>query len=144
MTHEARAARVWNALIAAVIDTRRDWRQQVIDLTGLPFSRVRALRRLATGPKTLSELAAALTVDPPAATVTVNDLVRRGLAERHPHPTNGRLKLVHLTPRAISLLEQVLALHEPAPPAVMALSDTELELLERLAERLLHQEDQDR
>ncbi len=133
---EARAARVWNALIGAVMDRQQDWRRHVVDLTGLPFSRVRALRRLASGPKTLRELAAALTVDAPAATVTVNDLVRRGLAERHPHRTNRRVKLVQLTPEGAALVAQVLALREPAPQVIADLPDEELGVLERLIERL--------
>ncbi|MDB5976257.1 MAG: MarR family transcriptional regulator, partial [Nevskia sp.] len=66
------ADRIWQQLVTLVMDSRGDWRRQVIELTGLPFSRVRALRRLVDAPLTLVDLAYAMSTDAPAATVAVN------------------------------------------------------------------------
>ena len=57
----------------------------------------RALRRLARQPMSMGELAAALGIDPPNATVLVADLEAQGLVRRAPHPTDGRAKLVEAT-----------------------------------------------
>lgn len=125
------ADRVWNALVTAVMDTREDWRRRVVEATGLPFSRVRALKRLVDEPLALNELARSMTVDAPAATVAVNDLVRRGLVVRTPHPTNGRVKLVSITPEGRELVARVKAIVEHAPPSIASLSAKDLEVLAR-------------
>ena len=130
------ADRVWNGLVSLVMDTRNDWRRRVSEATGLPFGRVRALRRLHGGPLALHELAEAMGSDAPAATVAVNDLQRRGLVVRQPHPTNGRVKLVSLTPAGRELVARVHALTEEAPPAIAALSPAELAALARVIKQL--------
>jgi len=57
-----------------------------------------ALARLdEAGPSTPSALARAELMTPQAMGATVSDLVRRGLAERHPDPDDGRLTIVSLT-----------------------------------------------
>ena len=45
----------------------------------------------------MGELAAALGIDPPNATVVVDDLEALGLVRRRPHPTDRRAKLVEAT-----------------------------------------------
>ena len=130
------ADRVWNALVAAVMDTRGDWRRRVTEATGLSFSRVRALKRLNEKPLALNELAEAMTVDAPAATVAVNALVKRGLVVRTPHPTNGRVKLVSITPAGRAMVTRVKAVVERAPPAFADLSARELTALEQALRRL--------
>ena len=130
------ADRVWNGLVSLVMDTRNDWRRRVSEATGLPFGRVRALRRLYGGPLALHELAEAMGSDAPAATVAVNDLQKRGLVVRQPHPTNGRVKLVSLTPAGRDVVARVQAITEEAPPALAALSPAELAALARVIKRL--------
>jgi DNA-binding MarR family transcriptional regulator len=130
------ADRIWNRLVAAVMDSRGDYRRRAADVTGLPFGRVRALRRLADGPLALHELAEAMSCDAPAATVAVNDLEQRGLALREPHPTNRRVKRVSLTTDGRAVLARLRALTETAPPALQALSAEELEVLGRVVDRL--------
>ena len=129
------ADRVWSALVALVMETRGDWRRRVTEVTGLPFGRVRALRRLSARPLALHELAEALGVDAPAATVAVNFLEKRGLVLRQPHPTNGRVKLVSLTPQGRELVARVKALAEHAPEGFSALPAAELAALERALKR---------
>ena len=131
----ASADRVWNALVTWVMDTRGDWRRRVTEATGLPFGRIRALKRLAEGPMALHELAEAMTVDAPAATVAVNALEKRGLVKREPHPTNKRVKLVSITPAGRAIVAKVKAVTEHAPAAFEGLSAKELAALERAIER---------
>ena len=130
------ADRVWNTLVSLVMDTRSDWRRRVTEATGLPFGRVRALRRLHDGPLALHELAEAMGSDAPAATVAVNDLQKRGLVVRQPHPTNGRVKLVSLTPAGREIVARVHAITEHAPPALAALPPAALAALARVVKQL--------
>jgi DNA-binding MarR family transcriptional regulator len=130
------ADRVWNGLVAAVMETREDWRRRVSEATGLPFGRLRALKRLRQGPLPLNELARSMGIDAPAATVTVNALVELGLAVRTPHPTNGRMKLVSLTPAGRATLARMKSVVERAPPPFARLSPAELRALERALAQL--------
>jgi len=110
---------VWRLLVDLVMDSRDGWRKQVTEITGLPFSRVRALKRLVDGPRTLRELAAAMDTDAPAATVAVNDLEERGLVVRETDPDDRRVKRVVLTTegrRVYALLRKV----KDTPPAALA------------------------
>ncbi len=77
-TRTEHADELWRMLVTVVMDTRDDWRRRVGEATGLPFGRVRALRRLVDGPRTLSELAEAISSDAPATSVLVNDLGGQG------------------------------------------------------------------
>lgn len=129
---EMTATEVWRRLVSLVMDSRGDWRRAVADATGLPFSRVRALWRLTDRPLTLAELAYAMAVDAPAATVTVNDLEQRGLVRRSPHPTNRRAKLVELTHEGQRTVRIARSVVDNPPPAVAALSATELKELGNL------------
>jgi DNA-binding MarR family transcriptional regulator len=126
--------RVWQSLVALVMDTRGDWRRKVAEATGLPFTRVRALRRLAGGPRTLRELAELLGTDAPAATVAVNDLERRGLVTRCEHPEDRRAKLVSLTPAGRAILRAEKSVADHAPEAMAALSDEDLASLVRIVD----------
>ena len=59
---------------------------RVSEAVGLPFARVRALRRIAASPRTVGVLAAALGIDAPNCTSVVDDLEERGLVERRARP----------------------------------------------------------
>jgi DNA-binding MarR family transcriptional regulator len=130
------ADRVWRALVNRVMDSRDDWRRRVAEATGLPFGKVRVLRRLADGPLTMREIADAASIDAPAATVAVNDLEERGLVVRAPHPTSGRMKLVSLTAKGRDVVAKEAAVVERAPAAFARLSADDLRALSRLVERL--------
>jgi DNA-binding MarR family transcriptional regulator len=127
------ATLAWRAISALVFDNDR--RQAVTDAVDLSFARVRLLRRLSGSPTTLRELAARLGADPPYVTVMIDDLERRGLVERAPHPTDRRAKLVALTPagrRIVKHAEKVL--NEP-PPALRALAPEDLARITELLTR---------
>ncbi|HEY3818183.1 MAG TPA: MarR family transcriptional regulator [Polyangiaceae bacterium] len=123
---------VWQAIVAMVMDSRGDWRRKVAEATGLPFTRVRALRRLAGGPLTLRALAESLGTDAPAATVAVNDLERRGLVTRCEHPDDRRAKLVSLTPAGRATLRAGKSVPDPAPRPLAALSREDVKTLARI------------
>lgn len=121
------AAAVWLLLSDLVVDNER--RREVADAVGMSFGRARALRRLALRPMSMSELAAALGIDPPNATVVVDDLEALGLLRRRPHPSDRRAKLVEATAKGKQLArraDEILA----TPPA--GLSDLDPEDLEQL------------
>lgn len=128
------AERAWLILVALVMETRGDWRRKVSEATGLPFSRVRALKRLKDQPRTLSELAGEMSTDAPAATVIVNDLEARGLVERRPHPQNRRAKLVSITAEGRKALAAVSKISDQPPPALAGLPQRELGQLLRIVE----------
>jgi DNA-binding MarR family transcriptional regulator len=130
------ADQVWHTMVSLVMDSRGDWRKKVAEASGIPFSRVRALRRLDAGPLTLRELAEAMTTDAPAATVSVNDLEERGLVERRPHPDDRRAKLVSLTAAGRRVLAAIHAVSDQAPPGLTALPPRELAALQRLLDGL--------
>jgi DNA-binding MarR family transcriptional regulator len=131
--HDLRAA--WHLLVGVVMDTRGDWRRNVTAATGLPFTRVRALKRLRGGPLTLGALAESLGTDAPAATVAVNDLERRGLVTRLVHPEDRRAKLVSLTPAGRAVLRTVRRVVDEPPASFRSLSVDEVGLLLRVFER---------
>jgi DNA-binding MarR family transcriptional regulator len=130
------ADEVWRAMATLVIDNRDSWKRAVVDRSGLPFSRIRVLRRLANGPMSVKQVAQAATMDAPAATVAVNDLEDRGLAVRTPDPTNRRCKMVSLTDAGLEMLRRIEAVDDPAPDVLTSLEDTELKELRTLLDKL--------
>lgn len=131
------ADELWQMMVGLVWETRGEWRRKVGEVTGLPFSRTRVLRRLFDAPMTLTQLAEATGSDAPATTVAVNDLEHRGLVERYPHPDNKRAKLVSLTPAGKQMIERVRrTVRDDAPPGVNELSKTDLAHLRRILERI--------
>lgn len=131
------AERTWRLLVEMVMETRGEWRRKVVEATGLPFSRVRALWRLERGTRTLTDLAEDMGIDAPAATVLINALEARGLVKRAPHPTDRRAKQVSLTGagrRVVGIVDKV----TDRPPAVLErLPAGELDRLLRTLEKLI-------
>jgi DNA-binding MarR family transcriptional regulator len=128
---------IWHMMVALVWESRGEWRRKVGEVSGLPFSRVRILRRLFDEPKTLKQLVEMTGSDAPAVTVAVNDLEDRGLVERHPLPDNRRAKLVSLTLAGRRLVETIHnKVRDEAPLSIQALSKTDLAHLRRILERI--------
>jgi DNA-binding MarR family transcriptional regulator len=128
--------RVWQSIVTLVMDSRGGWRKMVSEATGLPFSQIRALKRLAGGPLTLSELATAMDADAPAATVAVNGLEERGLVERKARHEDRRVKTVSLTAEGKKVLRQAKTLVERAPETFRSLSEGDVEVLRRIIGRV--------
>lgn len=136
MSPDGLADDVWRAMAALVYDNREGWKRAVVEQTGLPFSRVRVLRRLARQPMSVKEIAHAATIDAPAATVAVNDLSDRGLVMREVDPDNRRSKRVSLTPAGRAVVERIDAIDDPAPAALTALAADDLATLHAIIGRL--------
>ena len=130
------AGQVWRLMAAVVHENRDGWKRAVIEQSGLPFSRIRVLRRLAAAPMTVKGVADAAALDAPAATVAVNDLEERGLVVRQIDPSNRRSKTVSITPAGRELVARIDAVEDPAPAAVAALTDAELVALQALLRKL--------
>ena len=129
--------RTWQALVSLVMDTRGDWRRKVIETSGLPFSRLRALKRIAKAPISLGDLAEAMSCDRPAATVAVNDLVERGLAERRVDASDARLKIVTVTKEGKRVMAAAYSVDDPAPSALTDLPAKDLAELVRILKPLV-------
>lgn len=127
---------VWRAMAAVVFDNRDGWKRDVIETSGLPFSRIRVLRRLARKAMSLREIAEATMMDAPAATVAINDLEDRGLVVRTPGPADRRSKLVSLTQAGCDVVARIDRMEDPAPPSIAALSDDDLRALRDVLAKL--------
>jgi DNA-binding MarR family transcriptional regulator len=136
MSNNPLADEVWRTMAAVVIDNRDSWKRAVIERSGLPFSRIRILKRLSRQSMSVKELAHAATIDAPAATVAVNDLEDRGLVVREIDPTNRRCKIVSLTEAGRAMVREIDGITDPAPDALVALDDTELKSLMAILDRL--------
>jgi DNA-binding MarR family transcriptional regulator len=124
-THE-----VWLLINDLVLDNDR--RREVSETLGMSFGRARALRRIARRPMSMSELAAALGIDPANATSVVDELESLKLARRRPHPTDRRAKVVEATPKGQKLARQADEILGTPPPGLSALPSEELEELRRI------------
>ena len=131
---EDHARRAWRAMWDLVLG--HDRKAAVSEALGLSFARVRVLQRLAAQPHTLRALAERLGVDPPYVTLMVDDLEKRGLVQRMPHPEDRRAKLVELTAAGRAAAERADAvLYEP-PAALREVPAEELAALLSVLERL--------
>lgn len=113
-----------------VLDHER--RRDVADAVGISFGRARTVRRVARRPMSMGELAAALGIDPPNATVVVSDLEQMGLVRRRPHPTDGRAKLVEATRKGKELARRADEILATPPPALRELDEADLETVRRI------------
>jgi DNA-binding MarR family transcriptional regulator len=136
MSRSDLADEVWRAMAALVIDNRDGWMRAVVEQTGLPFSRIRILKRLSRQPMTVKQVAHAATIDAPAATVAVNDLEDRGLVVRETDPVNRRCKVVSLTDAGREMVRKIDAVDDPAPTALAALDDVQLKELKAIIDQV--------
>ena len=130
------AGRIWAAM-RDLTDSypSKDVLRDALNL-GRGSGRVKALMWLTEGPLSLSELAEAVRVDAPYATLIVDNLEERGLVERRPDPADRRRKLVALTPEGKEAAQRVLRIKREPPPGFASLSAAELDTLEELMRRL--------
>ena len=129
----AASREVWLLISDLVLDNQR--RREVADALGMSFGRSRALRRLAQRPMSMRELADVLGIDPPNATVVVDDLEAQGLVRRRAHPTDRRAKVVEVTRKGRELARRADEILATPPPALSALSAEDLEALRRILGR---------
>jgi DNA-binding MarR family transcriptional regulator len=133
----AELERAWQTFVTLVMDTRGDYRRNASAATGLPFSRLRALKRVGKTPSiTLRALAESMGTDAPAATVIVNDLEERGLVRREPHPEDRRAKVVFVTAEGKRVLRALATVSDPVPPNFDALDERDVANFVRVAEKI--------
>jgi DNA-binding MarR family transcriptional regulator len=76
-------------------------------LNDLPVSQVRCLNAVGGDEgRKMQEIAARLHIKLPAMSQMVDRLVRKGLMERRPDPTDRRVARLHLTPRAVHIIAE--------------------------------------
>ena len=134
---DAAAREVWSLMSDLVLDNQR--RREVSEAVGMTFGRSRAIRRLAREPMSMGELAAILGIDPPNATVLVDDLESQGLVRRRAHPTDRRAKVVEATRKGKEIARRADAILATPPPGLSALSDEDLETLRQMLGRVAEQ-----
>jgi DNA-binding MarR family transcriptional regulator len=131
MTEGSQAAsEVWLLMSDLVLDHQR--RREVSDALGISFGRARAVRRLARRPMSMGELAAALGIDRPNATVLVDDLEALGLVRRRGHPTDRRAKLVEATRKGKAMARRADEILATPPSALAGLDESDLATLRRI------------
>jgi DNA-binding MarR family transcriptional regulator len=133
---DSQAGRIWAAM-RDLTDSypSKDVLREALNL-GRGSGRVKALLWLAEGPLSLSELASAVSVDAPYATLIVDNLEERGLVERRPDPADRRRKLVALTSAGKEAAQRALRIKREPPPGFASLSAAELDTLEELMRRI--------
>jgi DNA-binding MarR family transcriptional regulator len=135
----ATAGEVWLLMSDLVLDHQR--RREVSEALGMSFGRARALRRLARRPMSMGELAAVLGIDPPNATVVVDDLEAQKLVRRRPHPTDRRAKVVEATRKGKDMARRADMILGTPPAALSALGAEELEALRRILKHVTARKD---
>ncbi len=131
------ADEVWRAMASLVIDNRDGWKRAVVEQTGLPFSRIRILKRLS---RAADDGEAGCRMPRPWMRLrrrsAVNDLEDRGLVVRETDPTNRRCKVVSLTDAGREMVHKIDAVDDPAPDVLAALDDAQLKELQAIMEKL--------
>ncbi|HST33308.1 MAG TPA: MarR family transcriptional regulator [Solirubrobacteraceae bacterium] len=128
------ARRAWRAMSELVQD--QDRKVAVAEALGVSWARVLLLRLLAAEPKTLRAIAEWLVADAPYVTLMVDDLERRGLVRRKPHPEDRRSKLVQLTASGRAAAARAEAILDDPPPALRDVPAKDLATVLRVLERL--------
>lgn len=123
---------IWQVIVGLVIDTRDQWRRDVVAVADMPFSRTRVLRRVARAPMTITQLAETALMDAPAASVAVSDLEDAGYVVREPSPQDRRRKLVHITAAGRELLDRIAAVDDPPPATLAAATPAQLAALQEV------------
>lgn len=131
------ATAAWAAMTTFVAS--QDRRRELADAFdfGRGSGRVAAILLLQAGPVTLRDLAAALGVDAPYATVVVDQLEARRLVGRTAHPGDHRRNLVGLTEDGRRAAASARAIIERPPDARADLPSRDLQTLGRILARLV-------
>lgn len=130
------ATDVWFTMNSLVRDQAKESRTRISEVIDIPFSRFRALRRVAVRPMTQRDLAEQMGVDASAMSGIVNDLVARGLVTREPDADDGRYKRVTVTDMGRRVVDEVTANPATAPDMFAALDEAQLRQLADLLDLL--------
>lgn len=134
-------------LYALVIFLHKHCNSDLFEAVGaleLTLTQIKLLHHLeeAVRPLTLKEGAELVNVSLPAASRTVDDLVRRGFAERHEDVEDRRMKRVSLTEKGRQVIRRLNAARLSGLQAfVEHLNDVERDRLAAALEKLLQRQD---
>lgn len=135
-THSPTVTEVWFTMNSLVRDHAKESRTRISEVIDIPFSRFRALRRVAVRPMTQRDLAERMGVDASAMSGIVNDLVARGLVTREADADDGRCKRVTITDAGRRVMDEVTGNPATAPDMFAALDDAQLRQLGELLDLL--------
>jgi DNA-binding MarR family transcriptional regulator len=103
--------------------------REAADLSASAFQTL-AILDGAGGPLTAHAIAEQLLVTSASMTSLLDTLERRGLIERHRHPTDRRMVQIHLTEQAREIVDQVLpVIHATITSALIGIAEPEREQL---------------
>ena len=111
-------------------------RREVSEALGMSLGRIPSDPPVGYPPMAMSELASALGIDAPYATVVVDDLESQGPVRRRPHPVDRRAKVVEATRKGREAARRADEILGTLPPALDALSPRDLETLLRILGRI--------
>lgn len=107
------------------------------EATGLPPGPVKALMQLDPDqPRPMKDLAEFFRCDASYVTSLVDDLENAGYAERRPHPSDRRVKVVALTEPGVKALARVHEIMDEPPEWFSVLSPAEQAQLAKLLTKL--------
>ena len=127
------AWQLMNDLVAAH-DPTQTLRETLV--LGRGTGRVRALLSLSDGPLGLADLANAIGVDAPYATIITNELEARGLISRARNDHDRRRRHVGLTPDGRAAVATARQIIDRPPPELQQLSTADLDTLVDLLHRV--------
>lgn len=133
---------VW-ALLQQFVDAnsvRTQLRERLGRALGTGRGKIKALLLLEEQPRQLCEIADALQIDRPYATVLVNQLEDMGLTERSIDAADRRRKLVALTPAGLEIVTEARDVIGTPPASLSRLTRDELAQLGMLLSRLVAEE----
>jgi MarR family transcriptional regulator, organic hydroperoxide resistance regulator len=140
MANKQRVAQeAWKAIMDLIVASAPE-RSAPIGKAGLTPNDMRALSTisLAEEGRTMRSLADEWRCDASTVTWIVDRLEQRGLAERRPHPTDRRSRLVALTPAGAALWAGLQkAVYQP-PRQLLELNEADLVALRNAASKLPH------
>ncbi|MGX1306443.1 DNA-binding MarR family transcriptional regulator [Amorphus suaedae] len=122
-------------ITAHAIRSRIEQELRRLKLTGLHYSILSMVQ--SNGSMSSAELSRRFYVTPQTMNGTILTLERRGLLERHPAPTNARIRCIDLTPKGSAVVEECDAMVDVIEEeAFSSLDDLELAMLRRLTFRV--------
>lgn len=87
---------------------------------------------------TSATIADYLKVEPPLITGLTEDLIKQGLIEKKPHPTDGRVKLLRMTNKGKKLVPQIeSALEESISRLLKGTSSNDLRIYKKVLEVII-------
>jgi len=133
---DADAQAIWGSLLQMFLSAQHPRFHQLAERESLTVRVIHALLDLSPDePQPMSFLAEQWFCDASNVTGIVDALEAKGFAERVPHPSDRRMKLVQLTEHGLAARERCVAYLSQPSPALLRLTADELRTLRPLVER---------